>query len=405
MSGDSEARASLTTHAEELADPATGSRGMTAFLLGAAAMFAVTYSTQAILPELGRSFDVSPAEAGLTISVVVLALACGAWIWGPFSDRYGRKRSIVLASALLVPPTIGAALAPSFGLLLAFRTLQGLCMPGLLTAGVPYVAEAFVPRIGGRAMGYYVASLVAGGLIGRVGVALLADVAGWRWAIGVLAVLPLAAAVVMQRSLVDLPVATTRGDTLRGIQRQLRNPALLRATLTGTAFFFTFVGCFSYVVYRLERPPFDFGPAAGSLVFVLWILGAAGPLIGRLADRIGWERLGLSALALAALGLALSLPSSLPSLVVGLALVTLANFSGVTAAQLGVTGAATVDRGAASAVYFSLYYGIGSLGGYVPGLAWERYGWNGVAVTGFGALALAGAVLLLAGAINGSPRA
>ena len=116
-------------------------------------MFAVTYSTQAILPELGRSFDVSPAQAGLTISVVVLALACGAWIWGPLSDRYGRKRSIVLACALLVPPTLGAALAPSFALLLAFRALQGLCMPGLLTAGVPYVAEAFAPTIGGRAMG------------------------------------------------------------------------------------------------------------------------------------------------------------------------------------------------------------------------------------------------------------
>src|SRR5207247_1540981 len=100
-------------------------------------MFAVTYSTQAILPQLGRSFGVSPAQAGLTISVVVLALACGAWIWGPLSDRYGRKRSIVLACALLVPPTLGAALAPSFALLLAFRALHGLCMPGLLTAGVP----------------------------------------------------------------------------------------------------------------------------------------------------------------------------------------------------------------------------------------------------------------------------
>jgi MFS transporter, YNFM family, putative membrane transport protein len=365
-------------------------------------MFAVTYSTQAILPEIGRTFDVSPAEAGLTVSVVVLALAAGAWIWGPFSDRVGRKRSIVLASMLLVPPTVGAALAPTFALLLVFRTLQGLCMPGLLTAGVPYVAEAFVPTLGARAMGYYVSSLVAGGLIGRVGVALLADAVGWRWAIGLLAVLPLTAAIVMQRSLVDIPGSTVRGETFRGIRRQLRNVRLLRATVTGTAFFFTFVGCFSYVVYRLEGPPFDLGPAAGSLVFFLWILGAAGPAIGRVADRIGWQRLGLGAIALAAAGLALSLPSSLPSLVVGLALVTLANFSGVTAAQLGVTRATAVDRGAASAVYFSLYYGIGSLGAYVPGLAWERYGWNGVAVTCFAALGVAAAVLSLTGALRGA---
>src|SRR5205814_2224871 len=82
---------------------------MAGFLLGAAGMFAVTYSTQAILPLLGRTFHVSPSQAGLTISIVILALAIGAWIWGPLSDRWGRKRSIVLASLLLVAPTIGAA--------------------------------------------------------------------------------------------------------------------------------------------------------------------------------------------------------------------------------------------------------------------------------------------------------
>ena len=48
---------------------------MAGFLLGAAGMFAVTYSTQAILPELGSAFHVSPSQAGLTISVVVLALS------------------------------------------------------------------------------------------------------------------------------------------------------------------------------------------------------------------------------------------------------------------------------------------------------------------------------------------
>ena len=100
-----------------------------------------------------------------------------------------------------------------------------------------------------------------------------------------------------------------------------------------------------------------------------------------------------------------ALPATLPTLVAGLALVTLANFSGVTAAQLGVVGSASVDRGAASAVYFSLYYAIGSLGAYLPGLAWERYGWDGVTSTGFAALAVAGTVLLLAAALRGSYRA
>jgi MFS transporter, YNFM family, putative membrane transport protein len=368
-------------------------RGMLGFLLGAAGMFAVTYSTQAILPDIGSTFHVSPSHAGLTISVVVLALAAGAWIWGPFSDRYGRRRSIVLASALLVPPTIGAALAPTFALLLVFRALQGVCMPGLLTAGVPYVAEAFAPRIGGRAMGYYVASLVAGGLIGRLGVGLLAAWIGWRAAIGVLAVLPAVATVVMARSLVDVPT-DERESGVRGLRLELFSGTLLRAAAVGSAFFFTFVGTFSYVVYRLERPPFDLGRAAVSVVFALWIVGGAGPLFGRLSDRIGWRRLALLAVGVATVGLALSLPARLPTLIVGLGCVALGNFAGVTAAQLGVSSARDIDRGAASSIYFSLYYGSGAVGGYLPGLAWQAWHWHGVAASGFVALTLAFAALV-----------
>jgi MFS transporter, YNFM family, putative membrane transport protein len=370
---------------------------MAGFLLGAAAMFAVTYSTQAILPQLGRAFHVTPSQSGLTISVVILALAVGAWIWGPVSDRYGRKRSIVLASSLVVAPTIGAALAPTFETLLAFRALQGLCMPGLLTAGVPYITEVFAPRIGGRAMGRYVTALVAGGLIGRIAPALVAAGLGWRWGIGLLAVLPFAAAVLMRRTLVDLPPAGAEGGHWSGVRRQLRNRQLLQAAATGSAFYFTFVGTFSYVVFRLERPPFSFGTAAGSAVFALWLLGFLGPALGTLADRIGWRRLAFCAFATIAAGLAISLPARLPTLVLGLALVTVANWAGVTAAQLGVADASSTDRGTASALYFSIYYFTGSLGGYLPGLAWERFHWVGVASTGWIAVAAAATVLALGG--------
>jgi MFS family permease len=133
------------------------------FLFAAAAMFTAMYSTQAILPELGRDFSVAPSQTGLTVSVVIGALAVGAWFWGPLSDRIGRRTSLVLASGALVVPSVGVALAPSFAVLLAMRAAQGLCMPGLLTVGVPYVTEAFHDRIGSRAMGLYVSALVVEG--------------------------------------------------------------------------------------------------------------------------------------------------------------------------------------------------------------------------------------------------
>jgi len=363
--------------------------GIAGFLLGSVGMFATMYSTQAILPELSRDFGVSPSRAGLTVSVVVLAVALGVWFWGPLSDRIGRARALQLASWLLVPPTIGVALAPGFAALLGLRALQGLCMPGLLAVGAPYVVEALVPRIGARAMGYYVSALVAGGLIGRAGVALAAGVVGWRWAVGGLALLPLAAALAMRGSLVEAGRPARSGSVLRG----LANPRLLGVAVAGGALFFTFVGTFTFVTYRLEGPPFGYSTSAASLVFLLWVLGAGSPLAGRLAGRLGWRRVTAAAVALAAAGTVLTLPAALPSLVLGLACVATAMFAGYTATQLGVGEAAHADRGAATALYFSAYYGAGSLGAYLPGLAWEAWGWDGVALLGLAALAVAAAAL------------
>ena len=52
-------------------------RSMAPFLFAAAAMFTAMYSTQAILPQIARAFAVSPSQAGLTVSVVIGALAVG----------------------------------------------------------------------------------------------------------------------------------------------------------------------------------------------------------------------------------------------------------------------------------------------------------------------------------------
>jgi MFS transporter, YNFM family, putative membrane transport protein len=374
-----------------------GLGGMGPFLFAAAAMFTAMYSTQAILPSIGREFDVSPSQTGLTVSVVIGALAIGAWFWGPLSDRIGRRASLVLSSAALVVPSIGLAVAPSFAVLLALRVAQGLCMPGLLTVGVPYVTEAFTERIGTRAMGLYVSSLVAGGLVGRVGVALLTAATSWRVALAAVAALPLAATLVMRRSLPPEAAAPpSAGLSLSTLRATLANRALVAATLTGSAMFFSFMGIFSYIDFRLERSPFDLSPALVGLVFVLWAMGAVGPLAGRLAGHHGWLAVALAGLLSAASGVSLSLIPSLPVIVVGLALVTLGNFTAVTAAQLGVAGATDRNRGLASAMYFSAYYIAGALGAYVPGLAWQSWHWTGVWALVMGAYAIGLTALLAA---------
>jgi YNFM family putative membrane transporter len=355
------------------------------FLLGAAGMFATMYSTQAILPELSDDFDVTPSRAGLTISAVVASVAIASWFWGPLSDRIGRPRAIRLASWLLVLPSLGVALAPTFSVLLVCRALQGLCMPGLLVVGAPYVVETLVPRLGERVMGWYVGALVLGGLVGRVGVALATDLVGWRVAIGALVVLPLAGAIRMGGDLLESGSPARSGRPLT----RLVDIPLLAVTAMGSALFFAFVGTFTFVVYRLQEPPFDLGLSTASLVFFLWLAGAIGPFAGRLAERFGWRRLTGGAIALSTLGTVLSLPNVLPVLVVGLACIACAMFVGYTASMLGVSAVTRADRGAASAFFFSVYYAVGALGAYLPGVAWERSGWHGVVACSLTSLAIA----------------
>ena len=128
-------------------------------------------------------------------------------------------------------------------------------------------------------------------------------------------------------------------------------------------------------------------------MFLVWVMGAAGPAAGRAADRRGWRAVALAGIGVAAAGVGLSLLDELPLVLLGLALITLGNFSGVTAAQLGVAASTEQDRGLASALYFSAYYVAGALGSYVPGLAFERWEWPGVAGLALAAYAIGATVL------------
>jgi MFS transporter, YNFM family, putative membrane transport protein len=209
----------------------------------------------------------------------------------------------------------------------------------------------------------------------------------------------------MRRSLPpEAPGLPSEGLSRATLRRLLANRVLVAACLTGAGLFFSFMGVFSYIDFRLERPPFSLSPAVIGLIFVLWVMGAAGPLAGRLADRHGWRAVALGGLLLCAGGLTLSLVPVLGVVIVGLSLVTLGNFSAVTAAQLGVASATDRNRGVASAMYFSAYYVAGALGAYVPGLAWEHWHWSGVWAMALAAYAV-GAGALVAAATLARPCA
>ena len=91
---------------------------------------AVPYSGIDInLPALaatGETLGVSPSEVGLTMSAFMLSLAVAPLIYGPVSDRFGRKPVIAFGIALFVVASLACAVAQSLPALLISRFVQGI---------------------------------------------------------------------------------------------------------------------------------------------------------------------------------------------------------------------------------------------------------------------------------------
>ena len=367
--------------------------------LAPAFIFANMYTTQAILPVLSRDFHISAPAAGLTVSLLVLAVAIGSLFYGPLSDRIGRKRVMVGASFLVLIPTLLCAFAPNFAVLVVLRAMQGLLMPGLTSVAIPYVNEEFEGKGRGLAMGIYVSGLTLGGLFARVGSAALTGLYDWRIAMEVFALPTLIAALFMWRFLPETNSkknieATARpGAFLRQVSRDmllhLHNRRLVGAFVIGFTLFFGFIGTFTYLPYYLTGPSFRLPTVTLGLVYLLWLTGVFSPVAGTIAGRIGTRRAIAFSMGLAAIGLLITLIPILPIVIFGLGLLALGMFSTVAAVNLYLGEQATTAKGTAASMYLSLYYFGGSFGAVLPGLALIWAGWPGVALLCLGMVLIA----------------
>lgn len=137
-------------------------------------------------PQLQESFGTSASMVQMSLSACMLGLAVGQAIWGPLSDKYGRKAITKISLCLFMLSCIGCIFAPSIGFLVAMRLIQGIGGSGGIVLSRSIAADMY--------SGKELAKLMA--LIGAVnGIApvtapvaggLLTDSLGWRGIFGVL---------------------------------------------------------------------------------------------------------------------------------------------------------------------------------------------------------------------------
>lgn len=379
----------------------------TALFAAGLATFATMYSAQALLPSLSEAFGATPAHAALAVSLTTAFLALAIIPVSALSSRIGRTR--VMTMSAVSSATIGLLLpfSPSLEVLLAGRALQGLTLAGVPAVAMAYLAEEVGTAGLGAAMGVYIAGTSMGGLAGRVIPAFTLGLGSWRWAEATISVAAAVCTVWFVRSLppsrgfVARPagIRTVLGD----LAVQLRNRGLLALFGLALVLVGTFVSLYNFLGYRLTQPPFELPDAVAGLVFLLYLAGTAvATVAGRLADRIGRPRVLAGTVVLMGVGLILTIPDNLVTLVLGMSLCTAGFFGAHTVASAWVGVLASGNRGAASSLYlFSFYVGSGVIGG-ASGIAFTRYGWPGLTIA-VAALLLIAAILVCALSIHSAP--
>jgi len=104
------------------------------------------------LPALAEGFGASMAQAQYTLSALLLAFGVSQLIWGPLSDRFGRKPILLAGLSLYTLAAVGAAWADSIQLLITWRILQGLSMGAVVMCGRALVRDLYSPLDGARVM-------------------------------------------------------------------------------------------------------------------------------------------------------------------------------------------------------------------------------------------------------------
>jgi YNFM family putative membrane transporter len=375
-------------------------RAAVALFASGVATFALLFSPQALLPLLSDSFGVTPAASALVLAVSTAALGLSLVPAGWLADTHGRTR--VMAWSLVLSALLGlaCALAPSFGVLLVLRALQGIALAGLPAVAMAYLAEEIHGSSLGLAIGLYIGGNAIGGMLGRLLSGVFADHGGWRVAFAGVGALALVCALTSIRLLPASAHFRARAfqpaRLVRGMRVHLTEPGLLRLDAVGALLMATFAAVYTGLTFRLEDAPYGLSHAAVAAIFLVYPIGSfSSAWAGRLADRVGRRPVLPLAIVLAGAGLALTGARALPLIVLGVATLTAGFFAGHSVAsswvgRRGSNGAGSAAQ--ASALYLLAYYAGSSLGGIAAGAAWSGGHWTAVMTVG-GAL-LAGALVL-----------
>ncbi len=251
----------------------------------------------ASLPDMARYFATDVPTVQLTLSAFLAGFALAMPVYGPLSDRFGRRPVILAGTALYLAASLFCMAAPSIGLLIAGRFLQALgacCGP---VVGRAVVRDLFPREQAAKVMSYMASAMALAPFAAPIAGGWFQAWFGWRANFALLTLFGAVLLLAVWRLLVE----TNRHPDAAALQplamlgnyaALLRDRLVLGYVLTVALCFagmFTFISASSFVLIQVLHLParhFGFGFA---VVIGGYILG--GLAAGRLTARVGLDRM------------------------------------------------------------------------------------------------------------------
>ncbi|WP_426956500.1 multidrug effflux MFS transporter [Muricoccus radiodurans] len=346
----------------------------------AAITFSATLGMHVFVPALplaARDLGTSAGAMQMTVSVYVLGLAFGQLVYGPISDRFGRRPVLMAGLTLFTLAGLGAALAPDAWALIAARLLQALggCAGMVLARAI--IRDIAGPKDAARRLALMNLMVTVGpGLAPLVGNA-VAHAAGWRPVLLLLCGLGIVNLLLTWRLLPE--TGRTGGvDTavlIRNYGRLLRSPAFLGYSIGGgcaTTAMYAFIASAPFIlVDELRRPPDEVGIILAVLISGVW-LGSV--LASRLVTRAPLDRLlvqGSLVSLVGSLGLLAAVLTGHLSVAIVIGTMFLYTLGGGVSAPVALTQAVSVNPqaiGSASGLYGFTQMAVGAICTALAGL-------------------------------------
>lgn len=131
------------------------------------------------------------------MSFGTIGMAFSMLLIASISKHLERKKVMVIALGISSILILLMSITEEFALILALRFVQGILLVRFSFFSCSYINEEFNPKIIGAAIGVYVAATPLGGLVGRILISTLTDVASWRMGLMIAGILYLLSAIMM----------------------------------------------------------------------------------------------------------------------------------------------------------------------------------------------------------------